>query len=113
LLALPFIDVARLKPKEPRRGWKGRFFHSDAMTFAYYRVAAGADIHEHAHPNDEVWNVIEGELEMTVNDETRRVGPGCAVVVPPNARHSVRAVTAVRAIVVDHPQRRSIGGVEL
>jgi quercetin dioxygenase-like cupin family protein len=83
------------------------------MTFAYYTVEAGAWIHEHSHPNDEVWNVIDGQLEMTVAGETQIAGPGCAVVVPPGAAHSLKALTAVRAIVVDHPRRDSIGGIDL
>ncbi len=61
-----FIDTNRLSVKEPRQGWRGRFFHSPNMTFAYYTVAAGAWIHEHSHPHDEVWNVIDGQLEITI-----------------------------------------------
>jgi quercetin dioxygenase-like cupin family protein len=110
---LTFIDTSRLDVKEPREGWKGRFFHSENMTFAYYTVEAGASIHEHAHPNDEVWNVIEGDLEVTVDGETHVAGPGCAAVVPPDTPHSVKALTDARAIVVDHPPRESIGGVDL
>jgi quercetin dioxygenase-like cupin family protein len=110
---MPFIETNRLSVKEPREGWKGRFFHSRDMTFAYYTVAAGASIHEHSHPNDEVWNLIEGHLEITINGETRVVGPGDAAVVPPETVHSVKALTDVRAIVVDHPRRESIGGIEL
>jgi mannose-6-phosphate isomerase-like protein (cupin superfamily) len=99
--AMTFIDTNRLNLEEPRAGWKGRFFHSQNMTFAYYAVAAGAWIHEHSHPNDEVWNVIDGELEIKIAAETQVAGPGCAVVVPPDTAHSVKALTDVRAIVVD------------
>jgi hypothetical protein len=49
-----FIDTNELSLKEPRASWKGRFFHSEHMTFAYYTVAAGASVHEHTHSNDEV-----------------------------------------------------------
>jgi len=108
-----FIDVERLPVKEPRSGWQGRFFHSENLTLAYYTVKAGAAIHEHSHSNDEVWNVVEGRLEITVAGETQVLGPGSAAVVPPNTRHSIKAVTDARAIVVDHPRRESIGGVEL
>jgi quercetin dioxygenase-like cupin family protein len=108
-----FIDTSRLSVKEPREGWIGPFFHSRNMTFAYYTVEAGAWIHEHSHPNDEVWNVIDGQLEMTVAGETQISGPVCAVVVPPDAAHSLKALTAVRAIVVDQPRRDSIGGIDL
>ena len=83
------------------------------MTFAYYTVAAGAWIHEHSHPNDEVWNVIDGQLEITIAGETRVAGPGSAAVVPPDTAHSVKALTDERAIVVDHPQRNSIAGIDL
>jgi quercetin dioxygenase-like cupin family protein len=107
---MTFIDTNHLKVQEPRAGWK---VHSQNMTFAYYAVAAGAWIHEHSHPNDEVWNVIDGELEIKIAAETQVAGPGCAVVVPPDTAHSVKALTDVRAIVVDYPKRYSIGGTEL
>ena len=110
---MTFIDTSRLSVKEPREGWTGRFFHSRNMTFAYYTVEAGAWIHEHSHPNDEVWNVIDGQLEITIAGETHVAGPGCAVVVPPDTVHSLKALTAVRAIVVDQPRRDSIGGIDL
>jgi quercetin dioxygenase-like cupin family protein len=107
---MPFIDTRQLRSKEPLPGWEGRFLHSQHMTFGYYRVAAGASIHEHLHPNEEVWHVIEGELEVTIGDETRVAGPGCVAVVPPNTPHSVRALTAGRSIVVDYPLRDAVGG---
>jgi quercetin dioxygenase-like cupin family protein len=33
--------------------------------------------------------------------------------VPPNVKHSVKALSDGRAIVVDDPVRRSVGGVDL
>ena len=83
------------------------------MTFAYYAVEAGAWIHEHSHPNDEVWNILDGQLEITIAGETMVIGPGGAAVVPPDTAHSLKALTAVRAIVVDHPPRHSIGDIVL
>jgi quercetin dioxygenase-like cupin family protein len=83
------------------------------MTFAYYAVQAGAWIHEHSHVNDEVWNVIDGQLEITIGRDARVVGPGCAAIIPPDTAHSVKALTDARAIVVDHPPRYSIAGIEL
>ena len=108
---MPFIDTRQLKVKEPLPGWRGRYFHSDNMTFAYYDVAAGASIHEHSHPNEEIWHVIEGELEVTIGEQTRIAGPGSAAVVPANTPHSVKALTDGRSIVVDYPLRTSVGGV--
>lgn len=56
-----------------------------------------------------MWNVIEGELEVTVEGVTQVVRAGMAAVAPPNAHHSVKALTAGRAIVVDHPLRWTDG----
>lgn len=83
------------------------------MTFAHYTVSAESSIHEHSRPNDEVWTVIEGELEITLDGRTQIAGPGCVAVVPPNVPHSVKALRDSKAIVVDHPRRDSIGGIEL
>lgn len=108
---MPFIDTNQLTVKEPLSGWKGRFFNSDNMTFGHYTVAAGASIHEHSHANEEVWHVIEGELEVSIGGQTQVAGPGFVAIVPPDTLHSVRALTDGRAIVVDYPLRQSIGGV--
>jgi quercetin dioxygenase-like cupin family protein len=111
--AVPFVDPELLEAHEPRPGWTGRFFHSAQMTFAYYAIAAGADVPAHVHPYEEVWHVVEGALEVTVGAETRVLHAGAAAVVPAGERHSVRAVEATRAIVVDHPVRHSVAGIRL
>ena len=108
-----FIETSNLSIKEVREGRKGRFFHSPNMTFAYYAVKAGAWIHEHSHPNDEVWNILDGQVEITIAGETRVAGRGCAAIVPPDTAHSLKALTDLRAIVVDYPRRTSIGGIAL
>lgn len=108
-----FIDPIDLPVREPRPGFHGRFFHSEHMTFAYYTIAAGASVHRHHHPNDEVWHILQGELEVTLGETVRLLHAGQAAVVPPNLEHSARAVTDCRAIVVDHPIRASIGGVDI
>ncbi len=110
---MPFVDTSELDAKEPLPGWTGRYFNSENMTFAYYEFTAGSSIHEHAHDTDEVWHVIDGELEVTIGDTTQVAGPGTAGVVPPNVRHSVTARTDGRAIVVDHPRRTTIAGIDI
>jgi unsaturated pyranuronate lyase len=103
---MPFIDTSNLPVVERKPGWRGRYFDSANMTFGRYDFDAGAEIHAHSHEQEEVWHVLEGELEVTVAGETRRVGPGAVAIVPPGTAHRVVAVTAGKAIVVDYPRRK-------
>jgi quercetin dioxygenase-like cupin family protein len=95
---MPFIDTNMLPVVERRPGWRGRTFDSPSMT-------AGSWIHEHFHPQEEVWQVIEGELEIAIGGITQRAGPGFVGIVPPNTPHSVTAISNGRAIIVDYPLR--------
>ena len=102
---MPFIDITQLPVRERLPGWFGRYFHSASMTFAHYEFVRGATIHEHFHPEEEVYEVIEGELEITVEGESQVASEGFAAIVPAGARHSVKALSDGRAIIIDHPVR--------
>jgi len=106
---MPFVDTNTLKVTERLPGWHGRYFHSPNMTFAHYDFERGSSIHEHFHPQEEVYEVIEGELEVTIDGVTEIARSGKIAIVPPNARHSVQALTDGRAIIVDYPVRPEIG----
>jgi predicted cupin superfamily sugar epimerase len=110
---VPFVDPRSLPSHEPRPGWSGRFFHSDHMTFAYYGIAADADVHAHEHPHEEVWHVVAGALKLTLGDDTRvvRAGGGGNRA---RRRTSQRARdSSTHAIVVDYPVRESLAGIRL
>ena len=106
---MPFVDVNSLKVVERLPGWKGRYFHSAIMTIAHYEFAAAASIHEHFHPEEEVYEVIEGELEVTIDGKSQVAKPGVVAIVPANSRHSVKALSDGRLIVVDCPSRPDFG----
>jgi quercetin dioxygenase-like cupin family protein len=109
---VPFIYSGEMVCGSPLSGWSGRFFHTENMTFGHWEIADGAaDLHEHDHPQEEVWNVIEGEVLLQVDGDERRLGSGDAAVIPPNTRHSAKPLGACRAIVVDHPVRRQLPGI--
>ena len=73
---MPFIDTSALEVNERLPGWYGRYFHSPSMTFAHYDFKRGSSIHEHFHPQEEVYEVIEGELELTIDGVKQIAGPG-------------------------------------
>jgi len=102
---MAIIDTSRLPIVERKPGWRGRYFNSANMTFAHYDFDAGSAIHEHAHPQEEVWHVLEGELDIAMNGIVTRAGPGFVGIVPSNTLHSVVASSDGKAIVVDYPLR--------
>jgi quercetin dioxygenase-like cupin family protein len=55
--------------------------------------------------NEEVWYVIDGTLDLTVDGVTHRAGPGSAAIILPDTPHEVLAITDGRALVVNHPVR--------
>ena len=55
--------------------------------------------------DEQVMYVIEGACDFTVDGETRRVGPGGVVVIPPHAVHSSQPLKACRVLDVFHPVR--------
>jgi len=96
----------------PLPGWSGRFFHSENMTFGHWDIAEGAaELHEHDHPQEEVWNVVEGAVVLVVDGQERPLGPGDAAVIPSGTRHSAKPLGACRAIIVDHPVRSQLPGI--
>ena len=106
---MPFVDVTGSKVIERLPGWKGRYFHSSSMTFAHYEFTAGSSIHAHFHPEEELYEVIEGQLEVTIDGRSDIAKAGVVAIVPPNTLHSVKALTDGRLIVVDHPSRPDLG----
>ena len=106
---MPFIDTTAMRQTEKRPGWFGRIFHSPSMTFAHWDFAAGAEIHPHDHEQEEVWHILDGQLQVTIGDETVIAGPGMVAVIPAHTRHAVKALTAGKSIVVDHPIRPGFG----
>lgn len=102
---MPFVDTSALKVIERLPGWYGRYFRSPSMTFAHYDFKRGSAIHEHSHPQEEVYEVIDGELEVTIDGVAQIAGPGLVAIIPGNVRHSVKALTDGRVIIVDYPVR--------
>jgi len=103
---MAYLNLKDCVEKEPVPGYRARFVHSDNMTLAFWTIAAGAALPDHAHPHEQVANVIEGEFAFTLEGETRVIRPGDVVVIPGNARHSGKAITPCRIIDVFYPIRQ-------
>jgi quercetin dioxygenase-like cupin family protein len=101
-------DLEAIPAREPFPGYRGRFVHSETMTLAFWDVAEGSPAPEHSHPHEQVMSLVEGEFEFTVGSRTELLRAGAVVVIPSDARHSGRAVTACRIIDAFHPVREDL-----
>jgi quercetin dioxygenase-like cupin family protein len=104
-ISMPFLNLHELEKKQIFPGFRGRFVHSESMTFAYWDIEAGAVLPEHSHSHQQVASIIEGEFELTVNGETKVLRPGSVAIIPSDAIHSGRAITSCRVIDVFYPIR--------
>lgn len=102
---MAYIDLSELETREMVPGFHGRFVHTDNMTFVYWDIKAGSTLPEHSHPHEQVVNVLEGELEFTVDGDVRKMKPGQVAVVPGEAMHSAKGITDCRVIDVFYPVR--------
>lgn len=98
-------DLENLDVRELMPGFKGKFIHTDRMTFIYWEIEAGAELPEHSHEHEQVVNCFAGEFELTVNGETQVLGPGTVTQIPGNALHSGKALTDCRILDVFAPVR--------
>ena len=108
---MPIVDISSLDVIERSPGCQAGMDAISTrrnMTFAHYDFTRGASIHEHFHTQEEVYEVVEGELEITIDGVAQIARAGIVAIVPSNVRHSVKALTDGRAIIVDYPLRPDV-----
>jgi len=102
---MSFVDLSELPARQIVPGFYGKFIHTQNLTFSNWEVEAGATLPEHAHPHEQLTQLLEGEFEFNLEGQTRRLAPGVVVVIPANARHAGKALTACRILDVFLPVR--------
>jgi len=102
---MSFINLAEIDEREVVPGFKGKFIHSDNLTIVHWDITAGAKLSEHNHPHEQITNIINGELELTIGGMTKVLKSGELVVVPSDRKHSGKAITDCYVIDVFYPIR--------
>lgn len=102
---MPIVRLSDLATREIFPGIRARVVHTERTSQSWVELDAGGSFPEHRHPHEQTVNVLEGELELTCSGTTYRLTPGQTLVIPPEAAHSGRALTACRVLDVFAPVR--------
>ena len=102
---MPKIDLDGLAVKTLAPGFDAKLIHTDAMTFSSVQCEAGAELPEHSHPQEQVVNVLSGELELVVEGESHLLTRGVVFFLPSNLPHSGMARTQCEVLDVFSPPR--------
>ncbi|MBT8281073.1 MAG: cupin domain-containing protein [Muriicola sp.] len=101
------IQLDKITAKEIIPGYMGKLIHGQKMSLVYWDVEKDAEVPEHAHENEQIMQVLEGEFEFTVDGSTAIYTAGELIVIPPNVLHKGRALTRCRLMDVFSPVREA------
>ena len=107
---MSFVKLNDLPELEITKGIRARAVTTDTISVLHVVLDDGAILPEHSHYHEQVVNVIEGELELTVSGEKYILKSGNVMVLEPNVIHSGRALTACKVIDIFHPLRADFAG---
>lgn len=82
-----------------------QMLHTKTMTVARIHLAEGAVVPSHAHPNEQVANVLSGSLRFVVGDEETIASAGQSVVIPADVPHQVECLADAIVLDVFSPPR--------
>jgi quercetin dioxygenase-like cupin family protein len=85
---MAFWDLKTLKLDEFRPGIFSKVETGANLTMAVMQIEADNEGAPHDHPFDQCGIVIEGEIEMSIGEETRLFKPMEAYLIPAGITHS-------------------------
>ena len=98
-------SIKNIKPKELAPGITGHYAHGDKVTFGYLELKKGSSVPLHHHMNEQITYMIEGQLDMVVDEVDCSMTAGMYHVIPSNTPHSAVAITDCKVIDVFGPVR--------
>ena len=105
---MSLIDLTGTPELELAPGINARVVTGEGLTVTHVVLDEGAVLPMHAHPHEQIVNVMEGELELTVAGETHLLTRGKVMVLPSNVPHEGRALTRVFVVDVFQPVREDL-----
>ena len=95
---MSFIDLRDYPPIRPVPGCQMRTPFGQHLMLSFLEMADGAEVPLHSHPHEQGGILINGTVDLTIGDETRRVEAGAMYIIPPNVPHRAVAVNGPATI---------------
>jgi len=84
-----FYNSSEVQRKEIAPGVTIRTMWGEKVMMSMVELAPHSIVANHSHPHEQAGLVIQGEFDMTIGGETRRLKGGDAYVIPGGVEHSV------------------------
>jgi len=86
-----FYDYAAIQRKELAPGVSLRAMWGEKVMMSMVEISPNSVVPNHSHPHEQAGIVVQGEVDMTIGDETKRLRPGDAYVIPGGVEHNLVA----------------------
>ena len=73
--------------KELATGVRTRTFWGENLLMSVVEFDAGSEVPNHTHPHEQGGIMLEGELEMNIDGDSRLLKPGDVYIIPGNVEH--------------------------
>jgi quercetin dioxygenase-like cupin family protein len=91
ITCLPEADI-------PLEGAKGWILQSDKRQLVFFEFEAGVNVPEHSHGYVQWGMVIDGKMELTINEKPRLCEKGAEYAIPAGAKHSAKFLSKTRVM---------------
>ena len=89
-----FVGDLRSEVQVPDGGILSRTLREDErIALVIFAFDTGQELTEHTSAFAAQIQILEGTAEVVLDGETRTVGPGAWIAMPPGLRHAIRATT--------------------
>ena len=102
---MSFNDVENREWKQLMPGIRARTFWGDKMMVCHIVLDEGIVTPMHNHPHEQGGTVISGEVDFTIDGETRRLKPGDSYVIKGGVEHAAAAITECTLFEIFSPVR--------
>ncbi len=101
-----FQDLDRLAEREISKGVHIRILAGQRLMFSIVRFEPHAVVPTHQHPHEQLGIILDGEYEMWIGEDRRRLHKGDIYAIPPNLPHGAQT-RETTCLVLDafHPLR--------